>query len=285
MIGGSNQIPKRNSEVVLKKLDVEHVRYSPRSGFLKEMRKQFVLHGGCAEFCRPCMKQIMSQSFRVAQAYNVPIIVKALSRAQVLCEEVGIYWFYDLISNAGNFRETDLHDLYYDFLVYESLLREVLSPDVFSEAIYRLQNNTKVPIVLPYFAFHGYDESSIRTTIKDSLNWEEPPDSKNLLDHTDCKVSLASEFLYSKTYGVSRRRRELSFLVREGKLERNDALSIDERLLQMEEPREQLSILFEYLELSEEEIRKSMSRKKNSHYDYAKDFSKVALLNPSFLDF
>jgi hypothetical protein len=106
----------------------------------------------------------------------------------------------------------------------------------------KLAKRMGISIISP-FAFHiKWDEKEVLSTIKGELGWRQNPDLKSTW-RGDCEIAILKDYLYKKALRFNDKDDSLSCLVRDGQINRNEAL---ERLeIEGKIPNDVLETLFE----------------------------------------
>ena len=85
----------------------------------------------------------------------------------------------------------------------------------------RLEN---VLAIAPFDAHVRWEETEIVSKIEDELNWMKHPGTESTW-RGDCDIALLKLYLYKKTLGYNDKDEGLSFLVRDGQINRDEAVS------------------------------------------------------------
>jgi len=85
----------------------------------------------------------------------------------------------------------------------------------------RLEN---VMAIAPFDRYVRWEEAEIESKIQTELNWMKHPGTESTW-RGDCDIALLKLYLYKKTLGYNDKDEGLSFLVRDGQLSRDEAMS------------------------------------------------------------
>ena len=88
----------------------------------------------------------------------------------------------------------------------------------------RLRSMSDPPEFVSYFLHEPYDEARIKGILEAETGWQRPPDD-GLMGHEDCSVHPAAAYLYTSNYGFPMLQQELSTLIREGDMTRDQAMT------------------------------------------------------------
>ena len=94
-----------------------------------------------------------------------------------------------------------------------------------------------------YFLYHPYDEKRIVSFLRKNTSWS----VGEHYNHYDCRIHLATKYIYQCAEGRPHTLPEISFLVRDGKLGREEAQKMLEAEWLHEKPKEQMKELFDYI--------------------------------------
>ena len=122
-----------------------------------------------------------------------------------------------------------------------------------------------VPEFLSYFLYEKYDEEKIINVLEKELSWVKPDDPR-ILTHSDCLVHDAAMYLYNQVFGYSLLSLELSVMIREGAITRENAekrLNSERCLFQV--PIESIEIMCQRCGIEKDNINKIVSRAKRLH--------------------
>lgn len=241
-----------NIENIIKKTDCAYVCYGPNWQLLKKLYRAFFLKTG--QFCFPCDMGIWATIHRVAEEYDVPLIVSGFS-AQIESRGPKIYS--------------------YNNRLFETITEDIISPhemkdfigstkwEKITKRIKRLSlKRYRRQISLPDYI--NWDDKVIKDTIYNELGWQKKPDGSS--DHIDCLFAPMKNYLVVQKWGFGEKTTKYSAMTRAGQISRTKAM---EKALEEETPNATTEIykkLFtEILEISPNDIENA---KNKSHLGY-----------------
>lgn len=95
--------------------------------------------------------------------------------------------------------------------------------DLFMPDLQALNTMEHPPEFLAWFLYEPYDEERIKGILQRDLGWRRPP-GDDIMGHEDCQVHPAAAWLYRSNYGFPLLQQELSTMIREGDMTREQAL-------------------------------------------------------------
>lgn len=98
-----------------------------------------------------------------------------------------------------------------------------------------------------YFLYHPYDEGKIVRFLRENTSWA----VGEHYNHYDCRIHLATKYIYQCAEGRPHILPEISFLVRDGKMAREEAKDLLEAEWMKSKPRKEMKELFDYIEKKE----------------------------------
>ncbi|MDO4773318.1 MAG: hypothetical protein Q4A72_07160 [Bacillota bacterium] len=98
-----------------------------------------------------------------------------------------------------------------------------------------------------YFLYHPYDEKEIVSFLKKNTSWR----VGEHYNHYDCRIHLATKYIYQCAEGRPHTLPEISFLIRDGKVTREEGERLLLSELLAEKPKAQMKELFDYIGTSE----------------------------------
>ena len=266
---------KQNIQHLVKKLEVDHFFHKPDWTFYRECYRQSIWHFGYP--CPVCAYSSYAFMNKVAFEKRIPLCVHGRSPSQMFKEllEESLDPFlpfvrnnlspYDVRSNRETAREV--------FRRSESMMKRFL-PDRRLREKFRseffpdrntYERRALLPEFLGLFLYETYDEGDIKATLARELGGS-PPSDPRVLSHSDCRIHDAAMFLYHQVFGYSLLSLELSVMVRQGHLEKEEALTrlALEKCLNAA-PEESLEVLFSACGLKAGDINHIISRARKRH--------------------
>jgi len=123
-----------------------------------------------------------------------------------------------------------------------------------------------VPEFLGYFLYRPYDEVTLMEELQSNLpDWKRPPGGE-ILTHQDCAAHDAAAYLFEQVFGYNMLSFELSVLIRDGTLSRQEALErLSREPYRDEAPEESMKLLCERLSIDPQELPEIVKRAARSH--------------------
>jgi len=241
--GFQSQRAKDNMYRAVRKLDVDFIVYKPREDVMLELMRTFLTNAG--EFCTPCNLLIGAEAQRLAQQHGIPLIM------------TGTY------NKRGAGIDGVSQSLYADRKYYFNVAdhhldrREIehfVSEPPLHNALKRLAGRNADWIdVLNYLQ---PDTQDMKETLEKELGWESPSDE---YEHGDCLINPLKDYLQYRKWGCTELTQAYSALVRNGEMDREEAL----RKVETEEVRTPPPVINMFLEkigMTREEFEETKER-------------------------
>ena len=201
----------QNMETIIKKLGVGYVCYGPSWEIMRKLYREFFLKTG--QFCFPCDMGIWATVYRIAEQYDVPLIVSGFS-AQIESRGPKIYsynnnLFKNIAKNVLARKEMQ------DFLGETKLQKTLRRLRHFRLTRYRRQ------ISLPDYM--EWNDAEIKKTIYEELGWKKRKDGSS--DHIDCLFAPMKGYLNLKKWGFGEKTTKYAAMVRINQMTREEALN------------------------------------------------------------
>jgi hypothetical protein len=236
---------------------VDLVTYKPSLALYRELARNFLFTAG--EGCTPCNIGVVLTINRIAEQEKIPLIFSGVSRKSDERSPREIYmsggeYFMKVIRK--NHLETRIRGSVYQdqerqlglrFRMKRKLARlALMDKGVFKLLPKKLAVRNSVMLQMPDFI--EWDEAIIFRTIREELDWKESSVGK---EHTDCMINPVKCHLRYHRWGFGSKTQKYAALVRDGQMEREEAL-----ILAREEEGipENLEYFKRELNLSEEEM-------------------------------
>ncbi len=209
-----------NVKKSVEKLGVDFMLF--RSDFMHEMFAKILKTGSKAVICHLCSIWYMDLTFKMAERFDIPIIIAGWTKGQSLRQPAMTKCACD--SSASEFlrmgqatREFITGHVHTDpkYKDFPSSMEEVLA---------RAQKRHKCLVLSPHW-FLPYDAQEYTGTIERELGWKYPARSYPAKS-TNCDLNFISAHNSMKFYGYTHYHVEMSKLVREGALSRAEALEL-----------------------------------------------------------
>jgi len=191
-----------------------------KSDFMLEMFSEMVRNDSRAVLCHPCSIWYMDLAFKMAFRFNIPIIIagwtKGQSTKQPLMSRCGCSVhqpeFYSMAKATNDFLDRYIKDnpKYKNF------------PRSMEDVLARAKLRQKCVVLSPHW-FLPFDSEAYVETIKKELKWKLPKLSYPA-NSTNCYLNFISVYNSMKNYGYTHYHVEMSKLIREGLLSREEAL-------------------------------------------------------------
>lgn len=213
-----------NIRLVVENLGVDHFLIKPRFDLLKR------IFAACAQdvifppktlerastICTACMAVVKFISLQIAIEKKIPFIVYGWSPGQAPTASSVFRHNAPMVRKMQDALRAPL----------EKAAGREIAPFFLQERHFQQEND--FPYNINPLAFFDYDESAIHARIQE-LGWRKPDDTDP--NSTNCLLNAFANSLHRKQFGYNPYVFELAHLVREGTIERRDAL---ERLAETE---------------------------------------------------
>lgn len=203
-----------------------------KSDFMKDMFSKIVKTNSKAVICHPCSLWYMDLAFKMAFRFNIPIIIagwtKGQSTKQPLMSRCGCSVHQPEFVSMAKATNAFLDCYIKDNPEYKGF------PKSMEEVLKRAKMRQKCVVLSPHW-FLPFDSETYVETIRKELKWKLPKLSYPA-NSTNCYLNFLSVHLSMKHYGYTHYHVEMSKMIREGLLIRDEALNMlkinfDERLL------------------------------------------------------
>ncbi|MCM2266902.1 MAG: 7-cyano-7-deazaguanine synthase [Elusimicrobiales bacterium] len=205
------------------KLGVDFVTF--RSDFMHDMFAKVIKTGSKAVLCHLCSIWYMDLTFRMAERFDIPIIIAGWTKGQSLRQpamtkcacNIAAPEFAGMAAATREFLDKHVRTdpKYKDF------------PGSMEEVLARAQKRHKCLVLSPHW-FLPYDSAAYTETIMRELGWKYPRFSYPAKS-TNCSLNFISVHNSMKHFGYTHYHVEMSKLVRDGLLTRAEALELLKR--------------------------------------------------------
>jgi hypothetical protein len=202
------------------KLGVDFVFF--KTGFMKPMFKKLVESKAPAVICHPCSIWYMQLGFEMAERFDCPIIVAGWTKGQSQKQEVmttcgcNVHQpeYVQMAKATTKFLNEELDEMpqYADF------------PRSMEELLKRIKKKKGAMVLSPHW-FLPYAPDEYVQIIQKELDWRYPKMSYPLKS-TNCSLNFISVNNSMRDYGYTHYHVEMSKLVREGVIARDEALKL-----------------------------------------------------------
>jgi len=224
--GFVSDFARKNIETSVKKCNADHIWVKHDAKLIGELYSTTLKHSG--EICGICGIGIERSMLKISEAWNTPLIL--LGHSPTEANSFTSENIYDQKRLKAIFkRNTNINNKMINrFLIYPNL-------NFISSYLYtRLGRFGKKVNILYYLDIPS--DSEIGDIIKKEMDWIEPSQSK-YTRHFDCTAEPFTNYIREKRFGTSRRLPQLSNMIRNNEISREEALQIledDKKALQPE---------------------------------------------------
>ncbi|MDD5282456.1 MAG: 7-cyano-7-deazaguanine synthase [Candidatus Omnitrophica bacterium] len=191
-----------------------------KTEFMKDMFSEIIKTQSKASICHLCSIWYMDLTFKMAAKFNIPIIIagwtKGQSTKQPLMSRCGCSMhqpeFHSMAKSTNDFLDKYIksNPKYRDF------------PKSMEEVLSRAKIRQKCVVLSPHW-FLPFDPEAYVEMIKKELKWKLPKLSYPA-NSTNCYLNFISVYNTMRDYGYTHYHVEMSKLIREGLLTREEAL-------------------------------------------------------------
>jgi tRNA(Ile)-lysidine synthase TilS/MesJ len=213
--GFMNELAKQNIERAIKKYGVDHIWVKHDSKLIRELYRTSLLHSG--EICNICGIGIERSMVKISEAWKIPVIL--LGHSPTEANSFTKENIYDqarlkaiLKKNPGISK-----DMISRFLIYPNL-------NFISSYLYTKSGRFGKKVNILYYIENSTDKE-IGDILKKEMDWKES-DQSEYTRHFDCLAEPFTNFIREKRFGCSRRLPQLSNMIRNKEITREQALQI-----------------------------------------------------------
>lgn len=204
-----------NIEHITQVTDSAFVCYGPSWETMRKLYRAFFLATG--QFCFPCDMGIWATVHRVAEEYDVPLIVSGFS-AQIESRGPKIYSYNDHL-----FRKIASE------ILTEREMRDFLGLTLIQKVGRRLKRGRltryRRQISLPDYV--KWDDAEIKRVISQELGWSPRADGSS--DHIDCCFAPMKGYFNIQKWGFGEKTTKYAAMARDGEITRDEALARAQR--------------------------------------------------------
>ncbi|MFA6384507.1 MAG: 7-cyano-7-deazaguanine synthase [Candidatus Omnitrophota bacterium] len=201
-------------------LGVDHIIF--RSDFMKDMFADIARTGSKAVICHPCSIWYMQLTFDVAARYDIPVIIAGWTKGQATKQPC--------MSRCGcNVHQQEFISMakatqsYLDGYIKKNPKYKDF-PRSMEEVLARAKKKHHAIVLSPHW-FLPVDQDSYVEVIKKELKWEFPAESYPAKT-TNCALNFLSVYNSMKNFGYTHYHVEMSKMIRDGLMSRDDALKL-----------------------------------------------------------
>lgn len=238
-----SDIAKSNIESSIKKCGVDHIWIKQNKDYIHNLYRTSLLKSG--EICGICGIGIERTMIKVSESYKVPLIL--VGHAPTEENSFTNENIYDQNRIKAILRDDNSHSQkeVNQFLIYPNL--NFISSFLFTKiGRFGKKVNVLYYIDLP-------TDKEIAEILKKEMDWAEPNTSE-YTRHFDCIAEPFSNYIREKRFGYSRRISQLSNMIRNGEISRQEAIKIHQQDLKKSKP-DNFSQITSLLSIDENDIR------------------------------
>jgi hypothetical protein len=234
-----------NVRSATEKLGVDFVFF--KTNYMKDMFKRLIKSKSKAVICHPCSIWYMELGYKMAKRFDAPMIIAGWTKGQSLKQEVmsscgcNVHQpeYKAMASETQDFLDNELGDMpkYKNF------------PRTMEEMLKKARKEHKAMVYSPHW-FLPYGPDDYVRIIQEAIGWEYTEQSFPRKS-TNCSLNFISVHNSMRDYGYTHYHVEMSKLVREGTMSRDEAL----RNLNMDFDDTMLNNILGVLDLNVEHIR------------------------------
>jgi tRNA(Ile)-lysidine synthase TilS/MesJ len=216
--GFESEEAMENVRNAVETLGVDHLYF--KTDFMKDMFSEIIKTNSKAVLCQPCSIWYMGLTFKMAERFNIPIIIagwtKGQSTKQPVMSRCGCSINQPEFVSMAKATQEFLDNYIRNNLKYKDF------PKSMQEVLTRAKKTHKCLVLSPHW-FLPFDTSTYVEVIKNELKWKFPKVSYPAYS-TNCYLNFISVYNSMKYYGYTHYHVETSKLIREGLLTREEAL-------------------------------------------------------------
>lgn len=208
-----------NVKRAVEKLGVDFLFY--KTNYMQDMFRRLIRSKSKAVICHPCSIWYMQLAYQMAERVDAPLIIAGWTKGQSVKQEVmsacgcNVHQpeYKDMARETQKFLDTELADMpkYKDF------------PRSMEELLKRVKRGGNKAMVLSPHWFLPYGPDEYVQIIQENLGWQYPAQSYPRKS-TNCALNFVSVHNSMRDYGYTHYHVEMSKLVREGVMSRDEAL-------------------------------------------------------------
>jgi N-acetyl sugar amidotransferase len=203
-------IARSNLELVVKKLEIDLISFSPDFKNYCELMKRCFLKSTIP--CLPCDVGIHSLAYKTALMFKVDTIVFSGGKLASPKKPGRALLMYESLKKVNDSfkKKIDLSN----YLITTDMIKNVK--------------------IIYYGDYFDWKEKEILETVVQRLGWR-----LRGVEHSriDCEFEPILNFIYSKRQGFSKKCLRLSKMIRDGQISKEEALELDKKYLAEKEPR------------------------------------------------
>jgi len=199
-------------------LGVDYLTF--KSDYMQEMFSEILTSSSRAVICHPCSLWYMDLAFKMAYRFNIPMIIagwtKGQSSRQPLMSRCGCNTHQQEFISMGKATQEFVEKYVKTNPKYKDF------PSSMEEVLLRAKRRQKCAVLSPHW-FLPFGSEVYVETIKKELGWKQPAVSYPA-GSTNCSLNFISVNNSLKYFGYTHYHVEMSKMIREGMMTRDEAL-------------------------------------------------------------
>lgn len=191
-----------------------------KSDYMKDMFSKILKTNSKAVICHPCSIWYMQLSFDIAARYNIPIIIAGWTKGQSTKQGIMTKCGCNIHAPEYASMTQATKEFFNNYMRNDPKYKDF--PTTMEEVLIRAKKRQKCTVLSPHW-FLPFDQGTYIETIKKELNWNLPKLSYPK-ETTNCLLNFISVYNSIRYYGYTHYHIEMSKLIREGLLTREEAL-------------------------------------------------------------
>jgi len=191
-----------------------------KTDFMKEMFAEIVKTQSKAVICHLCSIWYMDLTFKMAARFNIPIIIAGWTKGQSTKQPLMSRCGCSTHQSEFNSMAKSTNDFLNNYMINNPKYKNF--PKSMEEVLTRAKMRQKCVVLSPHW-FLPFDSEVYVEIIKKELKWKLPKLSYPA-NSTNCYLNFISVYNAMKNYGYTHYHVEMSKLIREGLLTREEAL-------------------------------------------------------------
>lgn len=240
--GFMSDLAKENIETSAKKCDVDHIWVRPSEGLIKELYRTALLESG--EICGICGLGIEHSMLKLSEAWRIPMIILGHSPTESNSSTSEHIYDQKRVKYILNQNKDITRQMLNKFLLYPNLN--------FVKSFFHTKTGRFGKKVNILYYIDLPSDGEIGEIIKKEMDWKEPEDAE-YTRHFDCLAEPFTNYIREERFGISRRIPQLSNMIRNSEISREEALEVVEadKNIDIEN---NMQLVMEHLNITKENI-------------------------------
>lgn len=227
-----SELALENIKNTVEEVGCEHFFYKPDQEVLKRIYKDTLISSG--EICGVCGIGIMHSIQKVSEDHNIPLIL--LGHAPTEEGSFSSENIYDykrlktILKKSENFKASEIND----FLIYPKL--------DYIKIYLKTKLNKFGKKINPLYYLPAISDDEMAVVLKREMNWKDSTENQ-FSKHFDCIAEPLTNYIRENRLGKSRRIFQLSNMIRNGEISKNEAMGIHKKDQATELPNNYKSVL------------------------------------------